>query len=289
VRAVAREFEPDAVHIATEGPIGLAARRLCMQRGWPFTASFHTRFPEYVRARFPVPKGLTYRVLRWFHGPAVRVLAPTETMRRELLAHGFPRAVTWSRGVDTELFHPGRREDLGLQRPVHLYVGRLSVEKNLAAFLSLDLPGTKLVVGDGPARSELSRAHPQAVFLGARHGTNLARIYASSDVFVFPSRTDTFGLVLLEALASGVPVAAYPVPGPRDVIGDHPVGVLDPELGAACAGARRIRRADCRAYALRFRWRRCAQELREFLEPLSAGGRRGVAPELGALPAWSRS
>jgi glycosyltransferase involved in cell wall biosynthesis len=283
VRAIARDYEPDAVHVATEGPIGLAARRLCIQRGWPFTTSFHTRFPEYVRARFPVPEELTYRALSWFHRPAVRVLAPTETVRRELLVHGVPRAVTWSRGVDTELFHPGRRAARGWAAPVHLYVGRLAVEKNVGAFLDLDLPGTKVVVGDGPARAELERAHPEARFLGALHGAELARIYASADVFVFPSRTDTFGLVLLEALASGVPVAAFPVPGPLDVLGEHPVGALDQDLGAACARARLIRSADCRAYALRFRWRRCAEELRDFLEPIPpAARRRGM--ELGHEP-----
>ena len=283
VRKVALEFEPDAVHIATEGPIGLAARRLCLQRGWPFTTSFHTRFPEYLRACLPVPEELTYRALRWFHRPAARVLAPTETVRRELLVHGVSRAVTWSRGVDTELFHPGRRSTLGLAAPVHLYVGRLAVEKNVEAFLALDLPGSKVIAGDGPARAELERAHPEAHFLGALHGEELARVYASADVFVFPSRTDTFGLVLLEALASGVPVAAFPVAGPNDVLAGHPVGVLDQDLGAACARARLIPRADCRAYALRFRWRRCAEQLRDFLEPIPRAAVEAAA--LDPLPA----
>jgi glycosyltransferase involved in cell wall biosynthesis len=278
VRRIAEEYAPDAVHIATEGPIGLAARRLCLQRGWPFTTSFHTRFPEYLRARFPVPVEVTYRALRWFHRPATRVLAPTESVRRELVAHGLPQAVAWSRGVDTELFQPRRRARLPYPRPIYLYVGRLAVEKNIEAFLSLRLTGTKLVVGDGPARRELERRAPEAFFLGSVQGEALARVYASSDVLVFPSRTDTFGLVLLEALASGLPVAAFPVSGPNDVIGDAPVGVLDEDLGAACRRALAVSREHCRSYSQGFSWKRCALQLAGYLERIASEARPPTAP-----------
>ena len=241
--------KPDGIHIATEGPIGLLVRRYCRKRGLPFTTSFHTRFPEYVSARSPIPESWVWRALRWFHRPSQAVMAATPALAAELRMRGFRNVVLWSRGVDTSLFHP-RSADLCLPMPVFLCVGRVAVEKNLEAFLDLDLPGTKLVVGDGPARAALERKYPDAVFLGARHGEELAEIYAASDIFVFPSRTDTFGLVLLEALASGLPVAAFPVTGPRDVIGSAPVGVLNEDLrdglpgGAAdfAGGLRRIRR-----------------------------------------------
>ena len=210
--------KPDSIHIATEGPIGLLVRRYCRKRGLPFTTSFHTRFPEYVSARSPIPESWMWRALRAFHRPSQAVMAATPALAAELRMRGFRNVVLWSRGVDTSLFHP-RSTDLCLPMPVFLCVGRVAVEKNLEAFLDLDLPGTKLIVGDGPARAALERKYPDAVFLGARHGEELAEIYAASDIFVFPSKTDTFGLVLLEALASGLPVAAFPVTGPRDVIG----------------------------------------------------------------------
>lgn len=267
LRALADEFQPDAVHIATEGPLGIAARRLCQVRGWRFTTSFHTRFPEYLQQRFHLPPRPTYRLIRWFHGPATRVMVATPTMQRELREYGFENTALWSRGVDTELFHPDQRRDLGYPGPVHLYVGRVAVEKNLGAFLSLPLEGTKLVVGDGPARAVLEKRHPDAVFLGALHGEELARVYASADVFVFPSRTDTFGLVMLEALASGLPVAAYPVPGPIDVVRDPRVGVLDNDLESAIQRARGLDPADCRTYAQEFSWSRCAALFREHLDP----------------------
>ena len=220
-------------------------RRYCRKRGLPFTTSFHTRFPEYVSARSPIPESWVWRALRWFHRPSQAVMAATPALAAELRTRGFRNVVLWSRGVDTALFHP-RAIDLCLPVPVFLSVGRVAVEKNLEAFLDLDLPGTKLVVGDGPARSALERKYPDAVFLGARHGEELAEIYAASDIFVFPSKTDTFGLVLLEALASGLPVAAFPVTGPRDVIGAAPVGVLNEDLRAACLGALQISRQDLR-------------------------------------------
>src|SRR5262249_18586982 len=233
------EARPDSIHVATEGPIGLMVRRYCRQRKLPFTTSFHTRFPEYVRARVPVPESLIWQALRRFHGPSRAVMAATAALAREVSERGFENVVLWPRGVANELFHP-RAVDLCLPAPVFLCVGRVAVEKNLEAFLDLDLPGTKVIVGDGPARASLEEAYPQAIFLGERHGEALAEIYAAADVFVFPSRTDTFGLVLLEALASGLPIAAFPVKGPVDVIGTADVGVLSDDLRAACLAALKI-------------------------------------------------
>ena len=252
------EAAPDNIHIATEGPIGLMVRRYCMRRGLPFTTSFHTRFPDYVSARLPIPQSLVWRALRWFHGESRAVMAATPALATELRGRGFGRVVLWPRGVDTALFHP-RAEEPHSARPVFLSVGRLAIEKNLEAFLSLDLPGTKVVVGDGPARAQLQRAFPDAVFLGALHGQQLARAYASADAFVFPSLTDTFGLVMLEALASGVPVAAFPVAGPRDVIGSSPVGVLNDDLRLACLAALKMSPADCVAFARRHSWESAAR------------------------------
>ena len=209
-----RDFAPDAVHIATEGTLGMSARAICLKHGIAFSTSFHTRFPEYVRARFPlIPESLVYRWLRWFHGPATAMMVATESLRREMAAHGFSNLRIWSRGVDVDHFRPMADAHLPYEAPVWLYVGRVAVEKNIEAFLSLDLPGTKAVVGDGPARGHLEAKYPEAKFLGSLSGEALVRAYAASTVFVFPSRTDTFGLVLLEALACGLPVAAYPGPG----------------------------------------------------------------------------
>lgn len=244
---------PDNIHIATEGPIGFLVRRYCLAHGMPFTTSFHTRFPDYVSARLPIPESWVWAALRWFHEPSHAVMAATPALAQELRSRGFRNVALWPRGVDAALFHP-RPSDLGLPRPVFLSVGRIAVEKNLEAFLALDLPGTKVVVGDGPARVDLERAYPDAVFLGAMQGEKLAEAYAAADVFVFPSRTDTFGLVLLEALASGVPVAALPVSGPLDVIGDAPVGVLDHDLRTACLKALTLSRDACRDFALRQTW-----------------------------------
>ncbi len=207
------EARPDNIHIATEGPIGILVRRFCRKHRLPFTTSFHTRFPEYVSARSPIPESWVWAGLRRFHAASSAVMAATPALADELRGRGFANVVLWPRGVDAKLFHP-KDVDLGLPRPVFLSVGRVAVEKNLEAFLELDLPGTKIVVGDGPARAELEHKYPDAVFLGSMHGERLADAYAAADVFVFPSKTDTFGLVLLEALASGVPVAALPVCGP---------------------------------------------------------------------------
>ncbi|WJR76287.1 glycosyltransferase family 1 protein [Bradyrhizobium sp. NP1] len=247
------DARPDSIHIATEGPIGLLVRRYCRKHGFPFTTSFHTRFPEYVRARAPIPESLVWRALRRFHAPSQAVMAATPALATELRQRGFANVVLWPRGVDVTLFHP-RAVDLCLPAPIYLSVGRVAVEKNLEAFLDLDLPGTKVVVGDGPARAMLEQNYPEAIFLGALHGEALAQVYAAADVFVFPSKTDTFGLVLLEALASGLPVAAFPVTGPRDVIGTEPVGVLDDDLREACLAALEIRPQACVDFAARQTW-----------------------------------
>jgi glycosyltransferase involved in cell wall biosynthesis len=244
---------PDSIHIATEGPIGLLVRRYCRKHGLPFTTSFHTRFPDYVSARAPVPESWVWSTLRWFHGASEAVMAATPALANELRARGFRNVVLWPRGVDTRLFHP-RDVDLCQPKPVFLCVGRVAVEKNLEAFLDLDLPGTKVIVGDGPARLSLEQRYSQAVFLGALQGEQLAEVYASADVFVFPSRTDTFGLVLLEALASGLPIAAFPVSGPVDVIDDAPVGVLSEDLRAACLEALNIPRGTCVEFAAKHTW-----------------------------------
>lgn len=252
------EANPDSIHIATEGPIGIWVWRYCRKHGLPFTTSFHTRFPEYISARAPVPESWVWACLRFFHGASHAVMAATPALADELRGRGFKNVVLWPRGVDANLFRP-RPADLNLPRPVFLSVGRVAVEKNLEAFLSLDLPGTKVVVGDGPAREDLQQRFPAAVFLGAQHGETLAETYSAADVFVFPSKTDTFGLVLLEALASGVPVAALPVTGPKDVIGDAPVGVLSEDLRAAALGALEIPREACREFALQHSWEACAR------------------------------
>jgi glycosyltransferase involved in cell wall biosynthesis len=252
------EAGPDSIHIATEGPIGWLVRRYCRNNGLPFTTSFHTRFPEYISARLPIPESWIWAALRWFHAPSRAVMAATPALASELRARGFRNVVLWPRGVDARLFHP-RSVDLALPRPVFLCVGRVAVEKNLEAFLDLDLPGSKVIVGDGPARASLARKYPQAVFLGSRQGEALAEAYAGADVFVFPSRTDTFGLVLLEALASGVPVAAFPVTGPRDVIGTAPVGALNDDLRSACLAALKISPQSCLEFAARHTWEASAR------------------------------
>jgi glycosyltransferase involved in cell wall biosynthesis len=263
-RAVGRvidAFKPDAIHIATEGPLGLATRRNCMRRGMSFTTSFHTRFPEYIHARFGVPTAWAYAGLRWFHGPATAVMVATRTLERDLEQRGFKNLKLWSRGVDTDLFKPGAKDWLDLPRPVFLYVGRVAIEKSVEEFLKLDLPGSKLVVGDGPQLGELQQRYPRVRFTGPKFGHDLARLYAASDVFVFPSRTDTFGLVVLEALASGLPVAAHPVQGPVDIIGGNAkVGALSENLQEAALAALRLSPAVCRAFALEFSWEACTRQ-----------------------------
>ncbi|WP_448187941.1 glycosyltransferase family 4 protein [Azospirillum sp. sgz301742] len=267
-------LKPDCIHIATEGPLGFAARRWCLTHDVPFTTAYHTRFPEYVRDRVPVPLALSYALVRHFHGPSSAVMVATQSIEQALTGRGFTNIRRWTRGVDTELFRPRPKEFLDLPRPISLYVGRVAVEKNLEEFLKLDLPGTKLVVGDGPAKAELMQKYPNVVWAGAKHGEELARHYAAADVFVFPSRTDTFGLVLLEALASGVPVAAYPVPGPLDVVDGSGAGCLDEDLKRAVEGALAIAPERCREYALTFSWRRSAEQFLSNLRVCTFGGRR---------------
>jgi glycosyltransferase involved in cell wall biosynthesis len=260
--------DADAIHIATEGPLGLAARRYCRRRGLVFTTSFHTKFPDYIEARFHIPSRWTYELLRRFHAPAATVMVATESVRQELAAHGFTQLSRWSRGVDVATFQPIAKPATDLPRPIFLSVGRLAVEKNLPAFLDLDLPGTKLVVGDGPRRAELERRYPQARFVGRQEGQDLAYFYGMSDVFVFPSRTDTFGLVLLEALASGLPVAAYPVAGPLDLVAGYGVGALDEDLGRAALAALATDPASCRLRAMDFSWTNSALQFLDNLHPV---------------------
>jgi glycosyltransferase involved in cell wall biosynthesis len=280
--AVTRQLEqlqPTAVHVSTEGPIGLAARRWCVRVGHAFTTAYHTQFPEYIRARAPVPLSVSYAYMRWFHGAAKRTLVATPSMRRQLEAHGFDNIATWSRGVDSELFRPREKSFLSLPRPIWLYLGRVAVEKGIEDFLALDLPGTKLVVGDGPARPSLQARFPDVVFVGYKHGEDLARHVAASDVFVFPSRTDTFGLVLLEAMACGLPVAAYPVTGPVDVVANGVTGVLDEDLRAAALAALKLDPAACREHAVGYSWEACT---RQFVSALAQPRNPGVARETAA-------
>jgi glycosyltransferase involved in cell wall biosynthesis len=258
---------PDAVHIATEGPIGWAVRAYCLRQGFAFTTSYTTRFPEYVSVRSPIPVSWGYAVLRRFHSAAAATMVATASLRKELTERGFRNICSWGRGVDTELFTPDNPAALSFPGPIFLTVGRVAVEKNLEAFLSLDLPGTKVVVGDGPAKAKLERRYPDAKFLGEKTGKDLSSHIAAADVFVFPSLTDTFGVVQLEALACGTPVAAFPVTGPLDVIADHPIGALDNDLRSACLRALDISRETCRSFALANSWDVSA---RQFLGNLTA-------------------
>jgi glycosyltransferase involved in cell wall biosynthesis len=270
-----KAFEPEAVHIATEGPLGLAARRICVEWKLPFTTSYHTRFPEYVSARLPLPLAAGYAYMKWFHKPSGRLMVATPTMRDELEQHGFRNISAWSRGVDTEVFRPLRKGDPdvfeGLVRPIFLYVGRVAVEKNIEAFLGLDLPGSKVVVGPGPQLEELKVKYPAAVFRGAKSGDELAAHFAGADVFVFPSLTDTFGLVILEAMAAGTPVAAYPAPGPIDIIPGSGAGALAKSategLREACLEALKLDRKQVRTFAETFSWRACAEDFLRNLQP----------------------
>jgi glycosyltransferase involved in cell wall biosynthesis len=271
-------FRPDHIHIATEGPIGWAMRKACLERGLVFTTSYHTRFPEYLQQRAPVPLGVSYAVLRHFHSAAAGTMVATDSIRSDLADRGFTRLMHWGRGVDLTRFTPDAPPRIGHEwpRPIFLYVGRLAPEKNVEAFLSLRLPGTKVVVGDGPSANQLRERWRDAVFLGERDHSELPGFFAHADVFVFPSRTDTFGLVLIEALACGTPIAAFPVAGPRDVVGSAPAGVLSEDLQRASIAALTIDRAACREHALGFTWQASADQ---FLANLAASmeERRSIA------------
>ena len=267
VASTLQEFQPDAIHIATEGPLGHAARAYCVKHKLKFTTSYHTQFPEYVRLRAPVPLSWTYAYLRRFHGQAVRTMVPTPSQQQRLLDRKFSNVVVWSRGVDTNLFHPGEKGFLDAPRPISMYMGRVAVEKNIEAFLDLDLPGTKYVVGDGPDLEMLKKKYPSVCFNGFKRGVELAEYLAASDVFVFPSLTDTFGLVRLEAMACGVPVASFPVTGPIDVVINGKTGILDQDLQAATLQALELNPNDCIEYARNNSWRNCAETFFNHLEP----------------------
>lgn len=269
-----RDFDPDALHIATEGPLGMAARAYALHKDMPFTTAYHTRFPEYVKARFAVPLSWTYAFLRWFHGPSRAIMAPTPVVVNDLQQWGFDNVVQWTRGVDLDVFQYRRAQRLQTDPPIFLYVGRVAVEKNVEAFVDLDLPGSKWVVGDGPALAGIRARHPEVNYLGVLNQSQLAEVYASADVFVFPSKTDTFGLVLLEAMACGLPVAAYPVTGPLDVIGDSGGGVMHEDLRTACMEALKIDRAHARSVAERFSWRKATEQFESYLHPRTRGGNR---------------
>jgi glycosyltransferase involved in cell wall biosynthesis len=279
------DFAPEAIHIATEGPLGLAARQYCTKRRLFFTTAYHTKFPEYFRARFGIPLPWSYAALHHFHARSSAVMVATETVRRELAARGFERVVTWTRGVDAELFRPSCSPAVDLSRPVFLSVGRVAAEKNLPHFLDLELPGSKLVVGDGHLLPEMKRRYPKVHFAGRQEGEALVRYYASADVFVLPSRTETFGLVLLEALACGLPVAALPVPGPLDVIGKSGAGVLEWDLRAASLAALEIPPEVCRAHAMGFNWQISIEQFLGHIVPITGpplAAADGAAPGPGA-------
>ena len=284
-RGIAERIEaanPDAIHIATEGPIGFAVRAYCRRNQRPFTTSYTTRFPEYISARMPVPRELVYAILRWFHGGATVTMVATPSLMSELSQRGFAHLGMWTRGVDVDLFRPDRALDLGLPRPIFMAVGRVAVEKNLGAFLSLDLPGSKVVIGSGPAEAKLKHEFPDANFLGPLENGRLAAHLASADVFVFPSRTDTFGIVQLEALASGVPIAAFPVSGPKDIVGNQPIGVLDEDLRRACLDALHLSRDACRKFALDCSWENSARQFIGHVRKVAGGSDRELEAAMTA-------
>lgn len=288
-RRLLTQFQPEIVHIATEGPIGWAARRWCRSRGVPFTSAFHTRFPDYAAVRTGLDARHFWPLMRRFHAPSRAVLVSTPTLGRELGEHGIWQWKPWSRGIDRDLFHPGHAplpELAGVPGPIMVNVGRVAIEKNLTAFLDARVEGTKVVVGDGPDLGELRARYPHVQFTGALSGERLARAYCSADVFVFPSRTDTFGLVMIEALACGVPVAAYPVPGPLDIVGAGglgpddalaaPVGALDDDLEAAIRRALACDPAGCAAYGANYSWEAATDQ---FIAALSEATRRETLSE----------
>ena len=282
ISRILRELRPHAIHIATEGPIGLATRKYCVKHNLGFTTAYHTRYPEYLRARWPIPTAVSYGWLRRFHSAAARTFVSSDSLREQLSGRGFRNLHLWQRGVDLKRFRPGAACDVpaelaGLPRPIMTYVGRLAIEKNIEAFLRLDLPGTQLVIGDGPHRTELTNRFPRAVFAGYRHGEALVGLLASSDTFVFPSLTDTFGLVMIEAAACGVPVAAFPVPGPVDVIEQGVTGFLHDDLAEAVRGALLLDRTVCARTASRFTWPAATGQFLAGLEPIPPNVRSALS------------
>ncbi len=268
LRTIIRGFKPDAIHFVTEGCIGFAARRYCRNYGYRYTTSYLSQFPEYFKLRTGFPKRISEAYLHWFHGESARIMVATPSFEHILRQKGYRNLARWSRGVDTGLFKPRDKSYIQDNRPVFMYAGRVAVEKNIEAFLQLALPGTKYVVGDGPVRQTLSEKYPEVRFAGYQHGENLARYMGAADVFVFPSKTDTFGVVLLEALASGVPIAAFPVPGPKDIILNDRVGKLSNDLQSAALSALSLKPEDCRRYALAYTWEKCTQQFVENLVPM---------------------
>lgn len=280
-------LRPTYVHIATEGPLGLTARRWCLRNGMPFSTSYHTRFPEYVSARLPIPQSWLYAFVKWFHNAGFGCMVATPSLANELKQRGIHNLLPWSRGIDSTLFRPQPLEDnpFGLPRPIFMTVGRVALEKNLPAFLDLDLPGSKVVIGDGPARAELQKLYPDVHFLGAKFGEELAHAYSQADVFVFPSKTDTFGNAILEALASGVPVAAYPVTGPADILaGNEPAGVVDADLTKACLAALSCSREAARTVALNYSWEAATTQFIGNVRIANHRGRAYAGPEPVARP-----
>lgn len=264
-------FGPDCLHIATEGPLGWLARSVALRRGWPFTTAYHSRFPEYVQARIRLPLAWSYAVLRRFHNAGVATLAPTAAIVDDLRERGFTKPRWWSRGVDLQMFTPDGPRVERCSEPVFLYVGRLAVEKQVEAFLKLDLPGQMWVAGEGPERAKLQARYPHVRWFGVLGGPELAALYRSADVKVFPSLTDTFGLVMVEAMACGTPVAAFPVPGPIDVVGQSAGGVLSEDLREACLKALKLPRDAVRAHAETFTWERATQQFVEAMQPIAPG------------------
>lgn len=259
-RKISQQLEkirPDAIHIATEGPLGIAARSWCLRNNVKFTTSYHTQFPEYLKLRLPIPLSWSYAWFRRFHNKAVHTLVPTASQKKRLEKRGFTNVFVWGRGVDTDIFQPDNPQPLDLPRPISVNMGRVSIEKNIEAYLDLDLPGSKVVIGDGPDLDSLKQRYPDVLFTGAKFGHELASWVAAGDVFVFPSKTDTFGLVLLESMACGVPVAAYPVTGPKDVIQQGVTGVLDNDLTVATKQALMLNSEDCIHYAKQRNWKAC--------------------------------
>lgn len=268
LRKQLNDLNPDAIHIATEGPLGMAARKWCTKNNIPYTTSYHTQFPHYLRQYFGIPKSLSYKFIRYFHGKAKHTLVPTRQVGKELEHNGLNNIVVWSRGVDTNLFKPDYPvpEALkNLDKPIFIYAGRIAIEKNIEAFLELDLPGAKVVIGDGPPRASLEKKYPDAIFVGYKFGEELAAHYAAGDVFVFPSRTDTFGVVMLEANACGLPIAAYPVTGPIDVVQQGQTGYVYKDLKQAALDALELDKKPCIAFANRNSWARCAQTVIDHL------------------------